>query len=436
MKNKALISHFSKADISSLEKKITLLFKLWESIKKTSVELFNLIKNCESSKWDRHTKAINNLSKILLSNNLDDIKRIDELLFFYLKQKKEFKKYLTDSYENIENQKITELDDRLSLYLKANKEAFSKYIDNLNEKFNLNIDFCCIVYQNSTWNFIPITEIDYWNLSKLITLYNHIPTERRSLKVDKINNLIIESNTHILIKIKDKLTSKNSGFVAFKKRNKNNSIPKIVTAISLWYYSLDWENQNIMKNIIDRISVKWIIDELTNFYYRWFWLFYFKEMLIALQKGQKLQVLYIDLNNFKKVNDTYGHTEGDNLLIEIWKIINHNFRYLDPKIRIWWDEFIIITSLQEEILRKKLENIKSQFQNIINQNNNLKNLWLGLSVGIIEIKKEKSDTLNLKTANTLIEQIINLADTQMYEAKQISRNNTKILNYKKTTITI
>lgn len=65
-------------------------------------------------------------------------------------------------------------------------------------------------------------------------------------------------------------------------------------------------------------------------------------MAQAKRTGRKVGVLFLDLDNFKTINDSLGHTMGDKLLVAIAKLLVDNFRDEDTVCRLGGDEFIII----------------------------------------------------------------------------------------------
>lgn len=66
-------------------------------------------------------------------------------------------------------------------------------------------------------------------------------------------------------------------------------------------------------------------------------------------------IIFIDVNNFKNVNDTYWHDFWDKVLKEITRILNLSIRPQDKVCRNWWDEFIILASTNSELILKSIE---------------------------------------------------------------------------------
>ena len=86
-----------------------------------------------------------------------------------------------------------------------------------------------------------------------------------------------------------------------------------------------------------------MVDPLTGLYNR-----RFAEQRLAAEvarserKGYPLTVLTVDLNNFKQINDTYGHPAGDQVLLEFAARLNHVIRGSDLAVRLGGDEFLVV----------------------------------------------------------------------------------------------
>ena len=135
-------------------------------------------------------------------------------------------------------------------------------------------------------------------------------------------------------------------------------------------------------------------------------------LALAKRHQQKCAILFIDLDDFKKINDTAGHSEGDRFLIEVSKRLQSILRESDTLGRLGGDEFIII-----------LENISSGSQISKVYNRALKTLStpfiidgspyvVSCSIGISHFPEDG------KTA----EELIRKADLAMYQAKKLGKN--------------
>ncbi|WP_299183458.1 GGDEF domain-containing protein [uncultured Neptuniibacter sp.] len=147
-------------------------------------------------------------------------------------------------------------------------------------------------------------------------------------------------------------------------------------------------------------------DDLTNFLNRRAFFQYGQKMLAAADRdGSGIAVLYIDLDCFKKVNDRYGHAEGDNVIVAFGAIIKEVTREADLTARLGGDEFVILIKQQNDVV----DAASVLTQRILSEVNRLSQplLGCGCSIGIAEYHpKERLDTL------------VNRADKAMYQAKQ------------------
>ncbi len=126
-----------------------------------------------------------------------------------------------------------------------------------------------------------------------------------------------------------------------------------------------------------------------------------------LKHNKEYFVLYLDLDNFKNINDKFGHTVGDKILIEVAHRLGIFFNESDMLIRQGGDEFIVlkecsgINNIEENI--QSLISLISQVYHI-----DTKEFRIGVSVGISKYPTDAKD----------IEELLSISDTAMYEAKK------------------
>ena len=127
----------------------------------------------------------------------------------------------------------------------------------------------------------------------------------------------------------------------------------------------------------------------------------------ASRQSSNVGILFLDLDDFKKVNDTHGHGEGDKLLIEAANRINLSVRNADMVCRFGGDEFLILLNENTafEAAEELAKEILKSFQQPIKVNSNL--FYVTCSIGIAMTEGE------LVQASELISH----ADIAMYEAK-------------------
>jgi len=145
----------------------------------------------------------------------------------------------------------------------------------------------------------------------------------------------------------------------------------------------------------------------------WLWNEEFTNNLLDIlwSEEKNFHLIYLDMNNLKKVNDTYWHKTGDKLILEFARLLKLIFGEWEKTYiaRIHWDEFNIISLEDKEIILKKLDKLKKWMENshIDYTENNKKEKILVNSAYWYASSSE---------VNT-IAQLIHTADKRMYENK-------------------
>lgn len=119
-----------------------------------------------------------------------------------------------------------------------------------------------------------------------------------------------------------------------------------------------------------------------------------------------LSIAFIDINNLKYVNDTYGHAEGDIYISNICDSIKKNIREIDVLFRLGGDEFLIVfVNCKYENSRNTVTRIKLDINNLMSE---LASPYdMSISSGIVEYNSEYNIT-----------HFIELADEEMYKDKK------------------
>jgi diguanylate cyclase (GGDEF)-like protein len=156
-----------------------------------------------------------------------------------------------------------------------------------------------------------------------------------------------------------------------------------------------------------------ITDSLTDiFNRRYFFDSAQREFTRSLRYGHKLSIMMLDLDNFKNINDLYGHLVGDNALIEFSRLILNNIRETDILCRYGGDEFSILlpeTTTEEAMdISDRLRILIRESQ--ISANGNIFNSTI--SVGISTTNESVTD----------FSQLMLCADKALYEAKKGGRD--------------
>ena len=155
-------------------------------------------------------------------------------------------------------------------------------------------------------------------------------------------------------------------------------------------------------------------DPLTNCYNRRVLFEHMKQDFSNIEELDQYCIIMVDIDHFKKVNDTYGHSSGDSVLSSVANILQSCVRQDDIVARFGGEEFCIVLHQVSqnqviriaEIMRKKVE--KSRFEDI--------SVTCSFGATSIEFKA--------KTPAELIEQ----ADLALYQSKSLGRNQVTIWN--------
>lgn len=136
----------------------------------------------------------------------------------------------------------------------------------------------------------------------------------------------------------------------------------------------------------------------------------------AKRQRQNFAVLFIDLDGFKQVNDSYGHAAGDELLVKVAEVLSAQIRAGDTLARIGGDEFVILLEdiPQQENLSLGAERVAQNVIQLLSEIFQLSQaeVEIGGSVGISVYPQDG------KTADVLMQH----ADMAMYRAKNSGRN--------------
>lgn len=129
-------------------------------------------------------------------------------------------------------------------------------------------------------------------------------------------------------------------------------------------------------------------------------------------------LLFIDLDNFKTLNDTHGHDVGDALLIEVAKRIKQSVRRIDTVSRLGGDEFVVVLdnlSRDANLAGQQAENICEKILAAFKKPFNLKHYqhYTTPSIGVVMFDFEQPSH---------VEELLRRADMAMYQAKEAGRN--------------
>jgi len=129
----------------------------------------------------------------------------------------------------------------------------------------------------------------------------------------------------------------------------------------------------------------------------------------SVNKGRDIAIMYIDLNDFKRINDTFGHSVGDGVLVETTQRLKNHIRDTDILARLGGDEFLIVLSLKQR--NNVIEKLAVKLLNAFNQPLEINDHSISISISI-GISTYSDKTFNFET-------LIAVADKAMYKAKKL-----------------
>lgn len=183
----------------------------------------------------------------------------------------------------------------------------------------------------------------------------------------------------------------------------------VVSRINYYSRLTSFHQKLIIINQKDKLKELSVLDQLTRIYNRRkFDDLMAKEIDRANRYMQKFSIVMFDIDNFKYVNDTYGHLVGDTVLIEISTLVKNNLRKTDSIARWGGEEFIVIAS---ETTLQNATNLGEKLRRII-CNYHFKEVGkITSSFGISEyLHQEKAEAM------------LSRADRALYIAKENGKN--------------
>ncbi|MBU1668982.1 GGDEF domain-containing protein [bacterium] len=259
-----------------------------------------------------------------------------------------------------------------------------------------------------------------------------ISINKAGLKFFGVNNLKKFQSSHASISdlfieedgCVDKYTYGKNWIETIEKSKRKSIKVKLFSVEDQMYYyfyikisKMDYNNDYILSfnNITDieqeKTQIKKLAeyDPLTKIYNRVKLNSLFPEIFYKANRyGQHFSIILLDIDHFKKINDTYGHNIGDKVLVELARLINMGLRQSDTFARWGGEEFIIVSEMSTRKETVALASrLRSQVENY--SFDIIKNITC--SFGVSEFKDGDTQT-------RLLERV----DTALYEAKERGRN--------------
>ena len=294
-------------------------------------------------------------------------------------------------------------------------------------------DFLLFLYQEESCPS-SFTEEVVKNMVKVFSMLGNesVSAERVTLQVEKRKlrprQMMMDSNASLKSHLTLPLTVEGEilGCISL-----NSDQPNAFDAQDLQFLSvIGYQMAATLKHFQRFSSIKniAIYDTLTGLYNRR----YFEEKLAgdaqkAFYGGTPLSLVMVDIDLFKKVNDTFGHTEGDKVLCQISSLLKSSVRKKDTVARYGGEEFILIlpeAGLEEsfiiaERIRRLVESTPIEIGGV--------QVNLTLSMGISNFPRHRAKSK---------EELVKMADHALYDAKRGGRNKVCIFTEKSSQWTV
>lgn len=423
--------------------------------------------NISTNRVDAFGKVANNITTNILNQLLTIEKKakaalIFSLLFwiigffallialFYLRELMKFGK---QNYIQILKQKyinsILIQTNELIIYDHTQEQLFNEICEVSVKGSHLSLAFIGLLDKDGSINIVSSagSAIDY--LSKLLLTTNpddknkHFGLAGKAIIADKniIIDNILQDGSSLMFDVANKNNLHSAAAYPIRKFNKIvgvivlyakdinffakdiiSIIDKMVNNISFALEKIDHEHKRQEEEA--QLVYKAQHDSLTNLPNR----FLFMERLDYSIKAKsrttiKGAVIFIDLDNFKPVNDNFGHHVGDLLLIKVANILKDSIREEDTVARLGGDEFVVLIdhldNSDKNISKNKLVSISNKIRVAIEQTHILDNeeINISASIGVVMFPEEFKNK----------EEIIKASDQAMYDSKKSGKN--KVIFY-------
>jgi diguanylate cyclase (GGDEF)-like protein len=145
------------------------------------------------------------------------------------------------------------------------------------------------------------------------------------------------------------------------------------------------------------------IDKLTRLFNR----YYLDRVLGDLKSKKKIAVMMMDMNDFKRINDDLGHSQGDDALFTMAEILRETVGSLGTAVRYAGDEFVVVLNTDSESVAESCQNrIKENLANFNKRRIKKYKLSVSIGTGIFDLTKSNFD------------EILEIIDKRMYDDKK------------------
>jgi diguanylate cyclase (GGDEF)-like protein len=260
-------------------------------------------------------------------------------------------------------------------------------------------------------------------IGKLLHLQEGVTTVGRAPDADIVINDQRISRHHVQVAVSgedvtlEDMGSTNGTFVngqRVKKQDLRDGDKIQISSATVFKFALQDKTENIFHKELYKMA---IIDPVTNVYNKRFFIERLNEEFSHAKRSKAgLSLLMIDIDFFKKVNDTHGHLAGDMLLHQLAKTVRAMIRNEDIMARYGGEEFTAIlrttkkdgAHLLAERIRQKVASMPLEFEK--------QKIPITISIGVASLDEGRDHN----TPDDLIKD----ADEKLYQSKQNGRNKT------------
>lgn len=165
-----------------------------------------------------------------------------------------------------------------------------------------------------------------------------------------------------------------------------------------------------IKELITRLQQTSITDPLTGLYNRRHFTSIFHTLTSQVQRSNKpISILFIDIDDFKSINDNFGHSTGDQVLAQLSDILQESLRPYDLPVRWGGEEFLLLLpEVSEKRAQEIADRLRKKSMAVLSARFSLK---ITLSIGVASY--DQQDTLD---------SFVDKADQSLYAAKVLGKN--------------
>lgn len=197
-----------------------------------------------------------------------------------------------------------------------------------------------------------------------------------------------------------------------KIKRENESLRRELEAAALALRERNVQLQESLKRVEEMAAT----DPLTGLYNRRHFSHLLDQLFAEAQRYEKdLSCVMIDLDGYKKINDTHGHQVGDQILVLAGKVIKANLRRMDVAARYGGDEFVLLLPHADRteavgVVGRIREQFCAASMSLLRSANGI-----GMSAGVASLRKQLPPHAD---------QLVAMADASLYKAKEAGRNRT------------